>query len=155
MKKLLFVAACAALSSVAAASAASPPGPPTTVLNFFDRTTNFVGSPGTEGRPPRVGDSFTFRDEVYRWTGGRPGAHVGHADVLGLFQSGQVVRIEATASLPGGTLEVSGVSGPGPTTQLAVVGGTGRYATARGQLTVRNLGGENSNHSAITIRLWQ
>jgi dirigent-like protein len=59
------------------------------------------------------------------------------------------------AYLPGGTLMIFGDNSLSARSQkLSVIGGTGIYATARGELLVRNIGGENTNNSAITVRLW-
>jgi hypothetical protein len=62
--------------------------------------------------------------------------------------------ITGVAHLPGGTLSVVGLASKSPISRFAIVGGTPAYATARGELIVRNIGGENSNLSADTVQLW-
>ena len=106
--------------------------------------------------PPKPGDQFWFHSEFYKWKGARRGAHIGHVDTLGTFlgTGSNLVQITAVAYLPGGTISVLGNAGNGRVITLAVVGGTGAFATARGEVSIRNIGGQNSNTSADTVRLW-
>jgi hypothetical protein len=141
-----------ALAGIAPTGAASAPGRPATVLQFLDVTTSFQGS--FQGAP-RFGDTFAFHDALYTWHGTKKGSRVGGVDALGVFLGADRVQISAVAHLPGGTLDVYGISGNGRVNAYGVIGGTGRYATARGEVIVRNLGGQISNNSAVTVRLWQ
>jgi hypothetical protein len=150
----LFVVAGLLAVAMTSISAGAAQGPPTTTLQFLDITAS-NGSTIPNNQAPKLGDTFSFRDIVYKWSGGKRGARVGHVDGTFTFISDSAASIEALAHLPGGTLVILGPSSNGPVTKLAVVGGTGSYAAARGDVTVRNLGGPNSNKSAITIRLWQ
>jgi hypothetical protein len=158
LKKLTLVAATAvaalAPASTLAAPAASGPGKPTVVLQFLDVTTRFQAS-FPENREPVFGERFAFTDDVYRWSGRKRGALVGHANITAVVIGPNLSSLSAVAHLPGGTLIIYGDNANDARAQtFAVIGGTGRYATARGELHVRNLGGENSNTSAITVKLW-
>jgi hypothetical protein len=153
---LLAASATAALLPVAASATASASGPgkPTVVLQFLDVTTRFTAS-FPENREPKFGDQFAFHDNIYRWNGAKRGALIGHADITAVVIAPNLSRLSAVAYLPGGTLVVFGDNSLSARSQkLSVIGGTGIYATARGELTVRNIGGDNSNSSAITVRLW-
>ena len=55
-------------------------------------------------------------------------------------------QCNGTEALAGGTLEVAGTSSPAPTTSVAVIGGTGDYAGARG--TSASQDRKNSNDIA-------
>jgi hypothetical protein len=65
-------------------------------------------------------------------------------------------QVSAVGYFAGGTLDVAGESSfNSRNNTFAVIGGTGVYATARGELTIRTIGNiQNSNKSAQTLRLW-
>jgi hypothetical protein len=64
-------------------------------------------------------------------------------------------EVSGVASLPDGTLAIEGqTSFSTSTSSFPVIGGTGRFVTARGEVIVRTIGGPDSNRSAITVRLW-
>ena len=152
----LFMAVCAFVAASAAqASTPRGQGKPNITINFLEIQTSFGGTV-SENEPPKPGDRFWFHSEFYKWKGATRGAHIGHVDTLGTFLGGasNLVQISAVAYLPGGTISVLGNAGNGRVLTLAVVGGTGAYATARGEVSIRNLGGPNSNMSADTVRLW-
>jgi hypothetical protein len=159
LKKLcLFLTAIAATAlmpvAASAASSASGPGKPTVVLQFLDVTTGYSAT-FPDNRAPRFGDQFAFHDKIYRWNGPKRGALIGHADITAVVIGPNLSRLSAVAYLPGGTLVVFGDNSLSARSQkLSVIGGTGIYATARGELTARNIGGDNSNNTAITARLW-
>ncbi len=152
----LFMAVCAFLAT-SAAQAATPrgPGKPDVTINFLEIQTTFGGTV-SQNEPPKPGDRFWFHSEFYKWNGAKRGAHIGHVDTIGTFLGtpSNLVQITAVAYLPGGTISVLGNAGNGRLITLAVVGGTGAYATARGEVSIRNIGGQNSNMSADTVRLW-
>lgn len=103
-------------------------------------------------QPPKPGDRFWFHDEVYTWQGAHRGAHVGHVNVLVTMLARNTGYLTGVATLPGGTLSVSGENrfdSRGDT--LAVVGGTGAYAGARGEVITRDIG--KTNKTDITIHL--
>jgi len=149
------VAAAALLPAVAsAAPSAAGPGKPTVVLHLLDVTTSYRAT-FPDNRAPSFGDRFAFHDKIYRWSGRKRGALVGHADITAVVIGPNLSRLSAIAYLPGGTLVVFGDNSLSARSQkLSVIGGTGIYATARGELIVRNIGGENSSNSAVTVRLW-
>ncbi len=145
---------CALLAASAAQAATSPAlSKPTVTLNFLEIRTTFGGTV-SQNEPPKPGDRFWFHSEFYKWNGAKRGAHFGHADTVGTFLPSSIFQVTGVAHLPGGTISVLGNAGNGRVTTIAVVGGTGAYATAGGEVTIRSLGGENSNMSADTVRLW-
>jgi hypothetical protein len=151
------VALLAAISALVVAqdafAAPSGPGKPNLVINFLEVQTSFGGTL-TGNEAPKPGDRFWLHGEFYKWQGAKRGGHLGHADAIATFgESGNPV-ITGVASLPGGRLSVTGMASAGPVSTLAVVGGTGIYATARGEVILRTIGGQDSNLSADTIRLW-
>ena len=101
---------------------------------------------------PVGGDQFAFRDTLYRWSGAKQGRRVGHLQGVGTFVTGfgprftkrAMVHFTVQAYLPGGTVMVEGygrVNPRGPSKYtFPVVGGTGIYANARGQVNVRDIG---------------
>jgi hypothetical protein len=155
MKKIvLLAAACAVLLPTAAVSAAARgPGKPSVTMHFLEIQTKFATT-FAQNQAPKPGDRFWFHSEFYRWNGTKRGAHLGHADTGAVFLTGDIAQITGVASLPGGTITVLGDSGPNVGPTLAVVGGTGIYADARGEVVIQSIGGENSNESADTVRLW-
>ena len=156
MKTLIALAAATSVlvaAQGASAVAPSSPGKPDVVLNFLEVQTSFGGTiAGNEA--PKPGDRFWLHSEFYKWHGPKRGSHLGHADAIATFGTSGNPVITGVAVLPGGTLSVVGVGSPGPVSTLSVVGGTGAYATARGEVILRSIGGQDSNLSADTVRLW-
>jgi hypothetical protein len=153
-RKILFLLALAALLLTAAlpAGATSPP----TVMNLLDLTTRQGTVGGTPNGPPAPGTIYTFHDVVFKWNGAKRGAAVGHVDGSVQFVSASYAPLSVVASLPGGQLVIVGNGASGGRVQrLAITGGTGSYAGARGEVIVRTIGGENSPKSAITLRIWR
>jgi hypothetical protein len=71
---------------------------------------------------------------------GRPkGAVVGKDVGVVTMVSSSEGSVKVTASLPGGTIRSSGRDTPIPNQSLRVIGGTGRFAGARGVVEVRAL----------------
>jgi hypothetical protein len=105
-------------------------------------------------RSPVAGDQFPISEDLYKWAGTKRGAKVGSdrgaAEFLVVTNNGAngwaVFNVQA--NLPGGTIIVSGQSaneqGPSKFT-LAVTGGTGIYANARGYVNVRGMAGNKTN----------
>jgi len=156
VQKLALLAAVSTalpLCSAGAAFAAAGPGAPSLTLNVLEIQKKFVSTiPGNQR--PRFGDRFWFQSELYTWNGTKRGAAIGHTEVIGVLLPSNQVQISAVGFLPGGTVTVVGQTSNGPVSTFAVVGGTGRYATARGEVIVRDLGGPSSNRTSDTIRLW-
>ena len=157
MKKLVLLAIVSAMlaASVAHAASSSGPGKPTVTLHFFDVTTTSTATISQNQRP-KLGDRFFSHDNVYNWNGAKRGALVGQANTTFVVLAPNLGEVSGVASLPGGTLAIEGqVSfNGGPVSTFPVIGGTGRYVTARGEVIVRGIGGQNSNKSAVTVRLW-
>jgi hypothetical protein len=127
-----------------------------TVLRFLDveEGGTFVDVDRSGGFEPTIGDQFITIDGLYAWAGTKRGDRVGRAHVIGTIVSPATAVISATAVLRDGTVQVEGVLNfTSRVSTLAVTGGTGRYAGARGTLTVRNIGGDESSRSSIVIRL--
>jgi len=162
MKKLvLFAAACAALLTTAAATTAagasgsSRPvlGKPTVTMRFLEVQTGMTAT-GPLNQRPTFGERFWFHSEFYKWNGTKRGAHLGHANSTGVVLPAEAMEITGVASLPGGTITVVGQGNLQRGATLAVVGGTGIYATARGEVVIQQLGGRDSTTSADVVRLW-
>jgi len=161
MKKLvLFAAACAALLLGAAAATASGTagsskpvlGKPTVIMRFLEVQTGMTATAPLSQRPT-FGERFWFHSDFYKWNGTRRGAHLGHANASGVVLPAETMEVTGVASLPGGTITVVGQEGMQRGSTLAVVGGTGVYATARGEVVIQPLGGDESK-SADVVRLW-
>jgi hypothetical protein len=148
--KTPILSAAALVAALAAATASAAPRP-ATVLRFLAVTTD-VRATAPEGEEPGLGDRIWLHEDFYRWNGRARGARVGYGDTTGIATP-DGIALSAVAHLPGGTIDVLGEGTPGRTNTYAVVGGTGRYAGDRGEIVVRNLGGENTARQAVTIRL--
>ena len=75
-----------------------------------------------------AGDIVVVNRNLYTRTGGRSGS----LRLVCVATDPTTQQCNGTETLPGGTLEVAGISSPAPSTQVAVIGGTGTYAGARG-----------------------
>lgn len=104
-----------------------------------------------EERAPTAGDSFSFEGSFYSWASRK---RVGRFQVLITVVTPRWGQLSATGSLPGGTVIVAGRTPlfEVPLERYAITGGTGRYAGARGTLTVRILPGA-SDKNAMVFRL--
>lgn len=132
------------------------------VIRLIDVTEDFQPlDPGfTEDAPPPLGGRFAFTDGLYEWAGTKRGKRVGRFEGLCTFTklnlAAQAVTAYCTASanLPKGRVLVAGFllfAEEGPATfTVPVIGGTGRYANARGTVTIREIGG---GKSAAVFRL--
>ena len=108
-------------------------------------------------RPPASGDRFVVTNALYS-----KGERVGHVKVFHTFVTGfgprftrkATVLFLAQAYLPGGSLLVEGygqVHADGPSKlSFPVIGGTGSYANARGDLSVRTM---SANKTRLEFRL--
>ena len=157
MKSLALLAFAVLAASVATtvSSAAGGPGKPTVTLNVLDVQTNSAFT-GSQNQRPKLGDRAWFHNDTYKWNGTKRGALIGHTDGTVVVLAGSLGELSAVAYLPGGTLDALGQNNFNtPVNTFAIVGGTGIYATAHGEVIVRSLGNpQNSTMSAITIRLW-
>ena len=99
-----------------------------------------------------AGDQFAISEDLYRWAGTKRGARVGSdmgvATFLTAGPNGGSNMFTVQANLSGGTIIVGGVvafkNEPQKFT-LAITGGTGKYANARGYVNVRQLPGDKTN----------
>ena len=128
----------------------------TTVLRYVDveEGGTFVDVDQSGRFEPTIGDQFISTDGLYAWAGTRRGERVGRVHVIGTIISPTMASISATAVLRGGSVQVEGLQlFSSRVITLAVTGGTGRFAGARGTVTVRQIGGENSTRSSVVLRL--
>jgi hypothetical protein len=145
MQRLRFITvACAAIIGVVAfvgSSGAQQPSPPTGTLELvqLSRETRFkfVDNPPRSGDParPSRGD-FAIITSRLRDTANR---RVGKLYVVFMRLAGKrrhVDQVRATFVLRDGHIVIDGISRGGRTDNVAVTGGTGRYAGARGTLRV-------------------
>jgi hypothetical protein len=141
--------------SVAHAAPAAGSGKPTLTWHYLEIHTSFAATiPLNRIEHAKLGDRFWSHIELYKWNGTKPGAHVGHGDLTAVVLTPHVDEITGVAYLPGGTLTIVGEATDQRVNTVPIVGGTGIYATARGEVITRDLGGPNSNKNADTIRLW-
>jgi len=87
------------------------------------------------------GDSVFFAESLLR-----NGKKIGRSDIYCVFTR-VMSRCNATLTVPGGTLEALGGTRFGKTFAVAVVGGTGTYAGARGVIRVTELGDTRTRYA--------
>jgi hypothetical protein len=110
--------------------------------NFVD-----VGSPG-----PGIGDMLVFQDQIIdRHSGRQVGVEAGSCTITAVLEAGFQTHCVGTVSLPAGQIAFQGLASNAPEKRMAIVGGTGRYRTAAGELTVLELG--ENEAGTLTIRL--
>jgi len=154
-KFAFFATLCGVMFTASFAQAAGPgPGNPTLTLHFLEIQTSFATTFSQFSQRPKLGDRVWFHSELYRWNGGKRGAHAGHTDGTVVILTPNLGEVDAVGYLPGGTLTVAGQSHNQRTDTFAIVGGTGAFATARGEVIVRSIGNPNGNKSSDTIRIW-
>lgn len=150
----LFVAAfmlLAALISTSAFAAAKPQR-----IHLLEVSTSFVGTGGLDesfNGPPKVGQGAVIGSDFYKWNGTKRGAKVGTLQITCTFTkvtSNSAANVcTGAALLPGGQIAVSGViQGQSRVFDVPIIGGTGRYAGARGYVHVKQF---NENNSADTF----
>lgn len=152
----LAVLVAAALLALPAGASSGP-----TTMHLLDvsvgDTPAFDAGHGT----PRPGDRVFLNDALYAWNGAHRGARVGHVDSELQFRStfshkGASADITGQVYLPGGSVLVDGIgfipsTGPASFT-LPVIGGTGKYIGARGELDTRDLA-SGGNKTAFELHL--
>lgn len=149
----LVVAAGALGGLTAAGSSAATPRPQT--LRVLEVATSFVGTGGfnaTGHTPPAVGQGVVIKASLFQVSNHKPGVRYGLLHIRCTFTNSTGASVcTAIASLPAGKLVVSGLS-PGNSTKpytLPILGGSGRYAGARGHIAIKPIG--NSNKATDTI----
>jgi hypothetical protein len=154
MRKLSLAVAGVAAGLALAAGAVSASSTPTQVLSLLDVNGTQHGLGGYHFQhPPRAGDQTARTDQLYTWIDGKRGGHAGRAELIiisktDLNRSGAVGLLTAQMFLPAGSLLVEGYAQFGGAEKPAtfpIVGGTGRYATARGYVVSRPLGNDRTN----------
>ena len=99
---------------------------------------------------PNKGDVVYLRDALSNQVaqfGKAKGALVGHDNYVGTILSATRAKVRVQVTLPGGTLTVAGPIANSATNSgiVPVVGGTGRFAHARGTCSVRDRGSYSIN----------
>jgi len=135
-----------------AAGAATAAGSPARTIRLVERG----GGVRFVDLPPRASHPFDFSPGdlaiVTRNLDDRHGAVVGRLRIACVTITPTAQQCTGTVTLRGGTMEVAGLSGPMPTTTIAVVGGTGAYDGARGTSVARDRAG-GGDVADMTIRL--
>ncbi len=136
------------LSAFAAPTTASS-GTDGRVLRFdiqfrpFEENYVDVGSPG-----PGIGDMLVFQDQILdRQSGQQVGVEAGSCTITAVIDTGFQTHCVGTVSLPAGQIAFQGLVSNAPEKQMAIVGGTGRYRTAAGELTRPRVGRERCGHA--------
>jgi hypothetical protein len=141
----LITVACAAIIGAVAfvgSSGAQQPGPPTGTLELvsLDRETHFkfVDNPPRSGDPgrPSPGDLAIITGRLRDTANRRAGKLYAVFMRVAGKRKRHVDQVRGTFVLRNGHIVVEGVSAGGRTDNVAVIGGTGRYAGARGTLRV-------------------
>jgi hypothetical protein len=129
--------AAGALGASVVSTEAQQAGPPTGTLQLTQRDRDasfkFINVPPRQRRPG-VGDSFLITGAVRDQAGQRAGRL--QADFVITGARGAQAQGSATFVLAGGHIVLSGAETRARVDEFAVTGGTGRYAGARGTLTV-------------------
>ena len=108
------------------------------------------------GGGPTLGDQYLFTDGLYQWQGTKRGKRIGTTHGIATITSPTTAFFTGTMTLPGGLIQGSGYfSFTARVETIIVLGGTGKYNNAGGEVTITKLGGENSNNSSLVIRLAQ
>ena len=142
-------AAVMATAGIAAASVAAPSitSPTTIVLLAHGGSATFVNVAHKTG--PAIGDEVILKQPVF--SPAHPTVVVGHGFVTVTFVGKNISQDHETLVLRQGEIDVAGIQASNPF-KLAVTGGTGQYANARGQATVK-LGTGKGNPATITLSL--
>ena len=106
------------------------------------------------GAGPTLGDQYIFTDGLYQWRGTKRGKRIGTTHGIATITSPTTAFFTGTMSLPGGLIQGAGYFNfTGHVETIIVLGGTGKYSNAGGEVTITKLGSENSNNSSLIIRL--
>ena len=140
-----------AVSASAAPTATSATAAKNTVLRYdiafrpFEENVVDVGTPGGG-----IGDMLVFQDRILDH-GREVGVEGGTCTITALLAGGHFqTNCVGTVSLPAGQIAFQGLVTDAPDKHMAVVGGTGRYRDAGGELTVLELG---NDVGTLTVRL--
>lgn len=158
MNALRLLLAAGAATALLAAGASAAGG--STTLRFVDVSLGETPAFDAGVGAPRPGDRVYLHDALYTWHGAKRGTRVGRAEATLMFTSspgpaGVSAEVTGQLFLREGSIRAGGYVrlAEGPSNfDLPVLGGTGRFAGARGVLHVRDLDA-NGNRSAMTVRL--
>jgi allene oxide cyclase len=147
LQRTTVIAAAGAIAAVAAVTADDPvtsrarSAPPTGTLELVEREgpARFIDNPprGGRRRPPSVGDQLLTTGVDFDATGQ---TRLGRSYLTCTFAGASLLNCRGTVVLRDGQITVQGVARDEPATTIAVTGGTGRYAGARGTMAVRDEG---------------
>jgi len=143
-----------ALAVGASAAAAATPK----TISVLEVDTVFAGTGGynaASNAAPSVGQGVSFSGTLYKWSGSKRGAPVGHVTALCTVTAGGALAIcQGAISLPSGAIELAGLTNfaNGPS-DVPVVGGTGAFVGAQGYMHSKPVGGSNSGESADVIHI--
>ena len=139
---LFLAAAAGALAPVPAVAAVPAPGPEGAPRQFtlYGRGWHSFARGRGRGELARSGDRLSYYGELLSGPDGDPAGHFLAAcfcpEIPSSFGSFAAVTMELhTFTLPAGSIMGQGVAAPGGGGRFAIVGGTGRYAGARGFYT--------------------
>jgi hypothetical protein len=153
VRAVLLALVVATVALVVPAQAASQGTP--RVIRVLEITERFEPIGDAETWPPEIGAGFVLSGGFYEWAGPKRGKRVGGYVGIATVTDRTASSFTATGWLPGGEIMIAGrlPFDPERIARLAVVGGTGRYAGARGTLSVKTIGDFDSDRSALTFRL--
>jgi hypothetical protein len=141
------------LTAVGSSAAASRPH----TLKVLEVDTSFVGTGGFNihgNKPPVVGEGVVIQGRVYKLNAHKQGARVGALHIECTFTNSTGGSVcTAVVSLPKGKLVVSGLT-PGNSSKayaLPILGGSGRYAHAKGHIAIKPIGNSNSAVDTIVV----
>lgn len=139
-----------ATAGIAAASGSAPSitSPTKIVLHAQGGSATFVNVAHKRG--PAIGDEVILKQPVFNPA--HPKVVVGHGYVIVTLLGGRnLSQDHATLVLRQGEIDAAGIQGSNPF-KLAITGGTGLFANARGQAAVK-LGKGKGNPATITLSL--
>ena len=151
-KTIVITACTAALATVAGGvslASASSEGAGGTTLRFtavsVAASEQYIdaGEPGES-----AGDSILFNELTY--DGAVRGKPHGHNEIMCVFVSEESARCNGTIFRPEGKLEAGGALHFRRTVRIPVLGGTGAYAGARGEVAITDV---SENRSRYVVRL--
>lgn len=157
MRRISLLTALVALTAGLAVDASQSSGAnqPTVVsLLSVQQGGSLIDVDQSGGQGPTLGDEFIFTDGLYQWAGGKRGKRVGTTHGIATITSPTTAFFTGTIFLPGGLIQGAGYFRfTARVEKIIVLGGTGRYRNAGGEVTITKLGGENSEKSSFVVRL--
>jgi hypothetical protein len=160
---LILSSCCVLLCATAVAAAAADPSPHRSsepsrpqVLHFGVRFSpqNVIDVPPLQQHRGdfRAGDYTVFSDTLTDRRGHVVGTEGGTGVITKVDATGAQIDYVLTISIPGGQVAAQGLGSPDPHKHLGIVGGTGRFAGAAGEIDVIENGDETGS---LTITFTQ